>query len=133
MELNPATVTASNRTMSRKGQQYDSGIVYDHSPTRSLQMDPSQQHAAIASSSPYVSPLPPAVANVPKEDIRGFVHHKRVGNYLLGRTLGEGSFAKVKEAMHIQTGEKVAIYLGLAIHDILSRKAYMIALAMLCA
>lgn len=57
---------------------------------------------------PYVeSPLPPAVANVPKEDVRSFLHHKRVGNYLLGRTLGEGSFAKVKEGLHSLTGEKV--------------------------
>lgn len=98
-----------NRTMSRRGQQYDSGIVYDHSPTRSLQMEMLQQNASLASPSPYVSPLPPAVANVPKEDIRGFVHHKRVGNYLLGRTLGEGSFAKVKEALHVTTGEKVIL------------------------
>ena len=51
--------------------------------------------------------LPPPVANVPKEDIRSFLHHKRVGNYLLGRTLGEGSFAKVKEGFHVLTGEKV--------------------------
>lgn len=95
--------------MSRKGQQYDSGIIYDDGPTRFLQMEQPLQH--IVSPTPYVSPLPPAVANVPKEDIRGFLHHKRVGNYLLGRTLGEGSFAKVKEGMHVQTGEKVATYL----------------------
>ena len=106
MEFNAAAIPI-NRTMSRRGQQYDSGIVYDHSPTRSLHMDPPQLPAALACSSPYVSALPPAVANVPKEDIRGFVHHKKVGNYLLGRTLGEGSFAKVKEGMHVQTGEKV--------------------------
>ena len=108
MEFNAAGIPI-NRTMSRRGQQYDSGIVYDHSPTRSFQMEPPQQHAALVSSSPYVSPLPPAVANVPREDVRSFVHHKKVGNYLLGRTLGEGSFAKVKEGMHIQTGEKVCI------------------------
>lgn len=88
----------------KAGQQYDSGIVYDHSPTRSF---PVELPAALTSPSPYVSSLPPAVANVPKEDIRSFVHHKKVGNYLLGRTLGEGSFAKVKEGMHVQTGEKV--------------------------
>jgi Neu-associated kinase len=57
----------------------------------------------------YVSRLPPAVAFVPKEDIRSFLHHKRVGNYLLGRTLGEGSFAKVKEGMNVLTGEKVRL------------------------
>ncbi|XP_065877623.1 CBL-interacting serine/threonine-protein kinase 23 [Euphorbia lathyris] len=33
----------------------------------------------------------------------------RVGRYELGRTLGEGTFAKVKFARHIQTGENVAI------------------------
>ncbi|CAK6442118.1 unnamed protein product [Pipistrellus nathusii] len=41
---------------------------------------------------------------------RGFQHHKRVGPYLLGsRKLGEGSFAKVREGLHVPTGEKVAI------------------------
>ena len=104
MDIEPS---APRVVLSHKGRQYDSGIVHDSSPTRSMQMDggPLQQ----ISHSPYVSSLPPAVANVPKEDIRGFLHHKRVGNYLLGRTLGEGSFAKVKEGMHVTTGEKVNI------------------------
>jgi len=31
------------------------------------------------------------------------------GNYILGETIGEGAFAKVKLATHIFTGEKVAI------------------------
>ena len=36
-------------------------------------------------------------------------HHKRVGNYLIGsRKLGEGSFAKVREGLHVLTGEKVS-------------------------
>ena len=30
-----------------------------------------------------------------------------IGNYLLGRTLGEGTFAKVKKALHIPTGQRV--------------------------
>ncbi|XP_039061447.1 CBL-interacting serine/threonine-protein kinase 9-like [Hibiscus syriacus] len=34
---------------------------------------------------------------------------KRVGKYELGRTLGEGSFAKVKFAKNVETGECVAI------------------------
>lgn len=29
--------------------------------------------------------------------------------YLLGKTLGEGTFGKVKQGTHILTGEKVAI------------------------
>ena len=55
----------------------------------------------------FVSKLPPAVANVPKENIRDYMHKKRVQNYLVGSTLGEGSFAKVKEAFHVLVGEKV--------------------------
>ena len=44
-----------------------------------------------------------------KEIIARFPHNKRVGHYLLGRKLGEGSFAKVKEGLHTITGQKVAI------------------------
>ena len=55
------------------------------------------------------SRLPPAVATVPAEHIRGYVHTKIIGNnYLVGRTLGEGSFAKVKEAFHLLVGEKAS-------------------------
>lgn len=54
------------------------------------------------------SRLPPAVATVPADHIRGYVHNKKVINYLVGSLLGEGSFAKVKEAFHIQVGEKVS-------------------------
>ena len=32
-----------------------------------------------------------------------------VGNYILGRTLGEGAFAKVKVARHAITGSMVAV------------------------
>ena len=53
------------------------------------------------------SRLPPAVANVPKEDLRGYLHSKKVNHYFVGSTLGEGSFAKVKEAFHVLVGEKV--------------------------
>lgn len=43
-----------------------------------------------------------------KADIlRDFYHMKKVGNYLIGRKLGEGSFAKVREGLHAITGEKV--------------------------
>ena len=34
---------------------------------------------------------------------------KHKGNYILGTTLGEGTFGKVKLATNIQTNEKVAI------------------------
>ena len=53
--------------------------------------------------------LPPAVVSVPLDHVRGYVHHKRVNSYLVGSTLGEGSFAKVKEAFHVSVGEKVCV------------------------
>uniref|UniRef100_A0AAY5EKZ6 non-specific serine/threonine protein kinase n=1 Tax=Electrophorus electricus TaxID=8005 RepID=A0AAY5EKZ6_ELEEL len=45
----------------------------------------------------------------PGDILRNFYHTKRVGNYLIGRKLGEGSFAKVREGLHALTGEKVAV------------------------
>ncbi|NWT91288.1 HUNK kinase, partial [Urocynchramus pylzowi] len=48
-------------------------------------------------------------AAAPRERLRDFQHTKRVGNYLIGRKLGEGSFAKVREGLHVITGEKVAV------------------------
>jgi len=53
------------------------------------------------------SMLPSAVTHIPDELLRNFPHTKRVGNYLLGRTIGEGSFAKVKEGLQVVTGEQV--------------------------
>ena len=53
------------------------------------------------------SKLPPAVAIVSPDVVRNYVHSKQVVNYLIGDTLGEGSFAKVKEAFHELVGEKV--------------------------
>ncbi|XP_074890902.1 hormonally up-regulated neu tumor-associated kinase [Buteo buteo] len=50
-----------------------------------------------------------AAAAAPRERLRDFQHTKRVGNYLIGRKLGEGSFAKVREGLHVLTGEKVAV------------------------
>jgi 5'-AMP-activated protein kinase catalytic alpha subunit len=34
---------------------------------------------------------------------------RSIGHYIFGKTLGEGTFGKVKVASHILTGEKVAI------------------------
>ncbi|TRY98686.1 hypothetical protein DNTS_033434 [Danionella cerebrum] len=41
--------------------------------------------------------------------IRKFYHTKKVGDYLVGKKLGEGSFAKVHLGLHAITGEKVAV------------------------
>lgn len=51
--------------------------------------------------------LPKIVCTVKKQELEPFSSGKRVGSYLIGRTIGQGSFAKVKEAMHVSTGEKV--------------------------
>jgi serine/threonine protein kinase len=32
-----------------------------------------------------------------------------LGNYKMGKTLGKGTFGKVKEAIHLPTSEKVAV------------------------
>ncbi|KAG9348439.1 hypothetical protein JZ751_002174, partial [Albula glossodonta] len=45
----------------------------------------------------------------PTDIFRNFYYTKKVGNYLIGKKLGEGSFAKVREGLHAMTGEKVAI------------------------
>jgi 5'-AMP-activated protein kinase catalytic alpha subunit/MAP/microtubule affinity-regulating kinase len=34
---------------------------------------------------------------------------KTVGHYIIGKTIGEGTFGKVKLAIHIPTSEKVAV------------------------
>ncbi|KAK7125646.1 hypothetical protein R3I93_021121 [Phoxinus phoxinus] len=44
---------------------------------------------------------------LPGDILRNYT--KKVGNYLIGRKLGEGSFAKVWEGLHTTTGEKVAV------------------------
>lgn len=36
-------------------------------------------------------------------------HTKSIGHYILGKTIGEGTFGKVKLGTHILTGEKVAV------------------------
>ncbi|MBN3309041.1 HUNKA kinase, partial [Amia calva] len=52
----------------------------------------------------------PSFSGGPSRDsLRTFYHTKRVGNYLIGRKLGEGSFAKVREGLHVMVGEKVAV------------------------
>jgi serine/threonine protein kinase len=40
---------------------------------------------------------------------KDYKNQKMLDNYILGKTLGQGSFGKVKTAENILTGEKVAI------------------------
>lgn len=52
--------------------------------------------------------LPASLSSPAADILKNFYHTKRVGNYLIGRKLGEGSFAKVREGLHALTGEKVS-------------------------
>lgn len=51
--------------------------------------------------------VPVSLSSPAADILKNFYHTKRVGNYLIGRKLGEGSFAKVREGLHALTGEKV--------------------------
>jgi len=37
------------------------------------------------------------------------INMRKVGHYVMGKTLGEGTFGKVREGLHVYTGEKVAV------------------------
>ncbi|XP_069739665.1 hormonally up-regulated neu tumor-associated kinase homolog A [Narcine bancroftii] len=55
------------------------------------------------------SEMPECFISFPQDLVKSFSHTKRVGNYLVGKMISKGSFAKVMEGLHIPTGEKVAI------------------------
>ncbi|XP_072912550.1 uncharacterized protein [Hemitrygon akajei] len=55
------------------------------------------------------SEMPECFISFPQDPAKRFSHTKRVGNYLVGKMINKGSFAKVMEGLHIPTGEKVAI------------------------
>lgn len=76
-------------------------VVRDMPPTESKDMDDSREQIN--------GFLPAGVAQVPKEELQRYLKCKRIGNYLLGKTIGEGSFARVKQGFHVLTGEKVAV------------------------
>ncbi|KAF7246884.1 Hormonally up-regulated neu tumor-associated kinase [Varanus komodoensis] len=53
--------------------------------------------------------IPVCFRKMSQEPRKNFPHTKQVGNYLVGKIINKGSFAKVMEGLHIPTGEKVAI------------------------
>ncbi|XP_072355933.1 uncharacterized protein [Scyliorhinus torazame] len=53
--------------------------------------------------------VPECFLAFPQDLAKRFSHTKRVGNYLVGKMINKGSFAKVMEGLHVPTGEKVAI------------------------
>ena len=48
-------------------------------------------------------------AKVPKKEIVLGPNERKIGNYILGKSIGEGTFGKVKVGTHITTNEKVAV------------------------
>ena len=88
-------------------EKYSGITVTMDSTLDSIRQDLLKRSSTVPAMNSYPkSPLPPAVALV---DSKGYVHSKKVNNYLVGGTLGEGSFAKVKESFHVIVGEKVCI------------------------
>lgn len=51
--------------------------------------------------------IPVCFSKMSQESRKNFPHTKQVGNYLVGKMINKGSFAKVMEGFHIPTGEKV--------------------------
>lgn len=52
--------------------------------------------------------IPALFDKMPQETGKTFPHSKKIGNYLVGKMINKGSFAKVMEGLHIPTGEKVS-------------------------
>ena len=50
-------------------------------------------------------------ANKKATDIKLAPNERKVGQYILGKSIGEGTFGKVKLGRHIPTNEKVSIKL----------------------
>jgi len=49
------------------------------------------------------------MGQINKEEIPLKPHERRIGQYILGKTIGEGTFGKVKIGMHILTKARVAV------------------------
>lgn len=53
--------------------------------------------------------IPAFFTEMLQETGKTFPHSKQVGDYLVGKMINKGSFAKVMEGLHIPTGEKVSL------------------------
>ena len=73
---------------------------------RQLQQPPPQQPQTGQHAASVASPRQPMEAPQRREKVKT---EQRIGAYKVIRTLGEGSFGKVKLATHISTGQQVAL------------------------
>jgi len=64
---------------------------------------------SLSSFSEFTSPLSSCPDKLPVSPASKLNQLKNIGHYVIGQTLGEGTFGKVKEGLHIYTGEKVAV------------------------
>lgn len=46
---------------------------------------------------------------ISQRDLKLKPHERKIGQYILGKTIGEGTFGKVKIGLHILTKAKVAV------------------------
>jgi hypothetical protein len=80
------------------------------SPGRPVSMPPSPNNIQSTSDDRERGAVPDDTPVIPKRregSSKTRTSHKNVGDYTLGKTLGQGSMGKVKLAVHNQTGEKV--------------------------
>ena len=68
-------------------------------------MAPPQGHRSTGGSKRQ--PGVPTRQQLSSRNDRNAKHKKTVGSYILGKSIGEGTFGKVKAGQHILTGEKV--------------------------
>ena len=52
------------------------------------------------------------MANKKTTDVKLAPNERKVGQYILGKSIGEGTFGKVKLGRHIPTNEKVSFCLA---------------------
>jgi serine/threonine protein kinase len=83
--VRPRSSGATNRPSSRTGYKTSSGKHSQHSQE------------------------PPAGRNANLSNNASDSKRQIVGQYMLGKTIGEGTFGKVKLAVHMPSGEKVAV------------------------
>lgn len=91
------TISLSSTHVRRQQQQQQDTQPRHHQHHRNHSRD-EQQHRSRSTTQPVGAP--------PKEKTKA---EQRIGAYKIIRTLGEGSFGKVRLATHIGTGQQVAL------------------------
>lgn len=75
----------------------------------SISMPAQRRGGASTTKAVEFSPAPPTTTHTQENKIRDAKANQRLGQYTIVKTLGEGSFGKVKLATHQVSGQKVAL------------------------